>query len=70
MSKFFVGDEWYGKSDTDYRDVKAKIIRVTKDKVYVLFDRLVGEDQGRMFSKRKFKRLFSKNGQMNLFKKD
>lgn len=67
MGEWSVGDVWYGKVDSGYENVKATIIRVTAKKIYVLFDRQVGEDKGRQFLKSKFKRLFSESGQMDMF---
>lgn len=67
MEKFVVDDCWYGKPNTKYENITATILHVTPHKVIVLFNQPVKGSRGRLFSKSKFRRFFTKSSQLNLF---
>lgn len=67
MEKFVVDDRWYGKPNTKYENITAKILHVTPHKVIVLFSQPVKGSRGRLFSKSKFRRCFTNSNQLNLF---
>lgn len=71
MEPFIVGDIWYGKDQTPYEGVPAKIDAITTRNVQVSFDRNVSLDDiltsGTVMTHKQFRTNFGPGQQLSLF---
>jgi cytoskeletal protein CcmA (bactofilin family) len=71
MEPFVIGDIWYGKSQTPYANVSAKIDAVTTRNVQVSFDRTVSLDGlqlgGTVMTHKQFRLHFDPGQQLSLW---
>jgi hypothetical protein len=71
MEPFIIGDIWYGKSQTPYENVSARIDAITTRNVQVSFDRNVSVDEiltsGTVMTHKQFRLHFDAGQQLSLF---
>lgn len=71
MEPFTIGDIWYGKDQTSYEGVTARIDAITSRNVQVMFDQTVSVDGfvlgGTVMTHKQFRINFDPGQQLSLF---